>query len=137
MAVGKHRPDPQKSLVGFVVGDVAYAVPISSVQGDRQSAAAHRAAARAQPRSPAWPITAARSFPIVDLRVRFGLPRLRRSAARQVDPGRRQGRTVGLSVDRVTDVFGTGGAELRPRADARLRATTCAASPASRRTTAC
>jgi hypothetical protein len=27
----KHRPDPQKSLVGFVVGDVHYAVPIAAL----------------------------------------------------------------------------------------------------------
>lgn len=32
MAASKQRPDPRKSLVGFVVGDVAYAVPISAVQ---------------------------------------------------------------------------------------------------------
>jgi purine-binding chemotaxis protein CheW len=32
MAASKQRPDPRKSLVGFVVGDVAYAVPIAAVQ---------------------------------------------------------------------------------------------------------
>ena len=31
-ATSKARPDPQKSLVGFVVGDVAYAVPIADVR---------------------------------------------------------------------------------------------------------
>ena len=32
MKTTKGRADPQKSLVGFVVGDVAYAVPIAQVR---------------------------------------------------------------------------------------------------------
>ncbi|HOU91820.1 MAG TPA: chemotaxis protein CheW, partial [Polyangiaceae bacterium] len=32
MPAPKHRPDPQKSLVGFTIGDVAYAVPIAAVR---------------------------------------------------------------------------------------------------------
>jgi purine-binding chemotaxis protein CheW len=51
--------------------------------------------------------------PIVDLRVRFGLPRMgdmRRGKWILVDV---VGKTVGLAVDSVTEVFGTGGAELR------------------------
>ena len=50
---------------------------------------------------------------VVARRVRFGLPKL-------ADPRRAKwillevdGRTFGLAVDRVTDVFGTGGAEIR------------------------
>jgi purine-binding chemotaxis protein CheW len=113
MAIGKHRPDPQKSLVGFVVGDVAYAVPISSVKEiinpTTLTELPHAPAAVAG-------VTDHRGevVPIVDLRVRFGLERLgdpRRAKWILVDV---QGRSVGLSVDRVTDVFGTGGADLRP-----------------------
>ena len=113
MAVGKHRPDPQKSLVGFVVGDVAYAVPISSVKE-----IVNPSLLTELPHAPAAIAGVAdhrgQVVPIVDLRVRFGLPRSndpRRAKWILVDV---QGRTVGLSVDRVTDVFGTGGAELRP-----------------------
>jgi purine-binding chemotaxis protein CheW len=48
------------------------------------------------------------------LRVRFGLPPA-------IDPRRAkwilidvEGRSVGLAVDRVTEVFGTGGSEIKP-----------------------
>jgi len=50
----------------------------------------------------------------VDLRVRFGLPpadRTRKSKWIVVDV---MGRPAALVVDAVTDVFGTGGADLRP-----------------------
>ncbi len=112
MSVQKQRPDPQKSLVGFVVGEVAYAVPIGSVReivnplgltelphapGAVAGVADHRGEV----------------VPIVDLRVRFGLPKLsdpRRAKWILIDV---EGQTLGLAVDRVTDVFGTGGAEVR------------------------
>jgi purine-binding chemotaxis protein CheW len=112
MPSDKQRPDPHKSLVGFVVGDVAYAVPISSVKeivnpvlltelphapGSVAGVADHRGEV----------------VPIVDLRVRFGLPRSiepRKGKWILVDV---EGKTIGLAVDRVTEVFGTGGAELR------------------------
>jgi len=113
MAVGKHRPDPQKSLVGFVVGEVAYAVPISSVKE-----IVNPTLLTELPHAPTAIAGVAdhrgQVVPIIDLRVRFGLPSTgdpRRAKWILVDV---QGRTVGLSVDRVTDVFGTGGAELRP-----------------------
>jgi len=113
LRTGKQRPDPRKSLVGFVVGDVAYAVPIVHVQEivvplgltelpHAPSAIAGVADHRGQ------------VIPIVDLRARFRLPPL---------PDRRRGKWIlvrneerrfGLAVDRVTDVFGTGGVEIRP-----------------------
>ena len=113
MGIVKQRPDPQKSLVGFVVGDVSYAVPISAVKE-----IINPATLTELPHAPAAVAGVAdhrgEVVPIVDLRVRFGLPRSQ-------DPRRQkwilvdvQGRSVGLSVDRVTDVFGTGGEELRP-----------------------
>ncbi len=52
--------------------------------------------------------------PVIDLRTRFGLPvadRTRKSKWIVVDVA---GRNAALVVDAVTDVFGTGGAELRP-----------------------
>ena len=112
MVSGKHRPDPEKSLVGFVVGDVEYAVPISEVKEivnpipltelpHAPSAVAGVADHRGE------------VVPIVDLRVRFGVTGHRderRTKWILVDVAKH---TVGLIVDSVTEVFGTGGAELR------------------------
>ena len=53
-------------------------------------------------------------IPVVDLRVRFGLrplPDRQRSKWILVHV---DGRLIGLVVDRVLDVFGTSGAEVRP-----------------------
>ena len=111
--VHKQRPDPQKSLVGFVVGEVAYAVPISSVKeivnplditelphapDGIAGVADHRGEVVA----------------IVDLRRRFGLPPAEQSGRSKWILVDVESRTVGLVVDRVTEVFGTGGAEFRP-----------------------
>lgn len=107
------RPDPQKSLVGFVVGDIAYAVPIASV----------REIVNPVPLAelPHAPVAIAgvadhrgEIVPIIDLRVRFGLapsrdPRKCKWILIEVE-----GRGVGLAVDRVTEVFGKGGAEIKP-----------------------
>lgn len=113
MAVSKQRPDLQKSLVGFVVGDVVYAVGIGSV----------REIVNPVPLTelPHAPPTVAgvidhrgEVVPVVDLRARFGLPPatdLRRAKWLLIDV---EGRCVGLAVDRVTDVFGTGGSEVLP-----------------------
>lgn len=113
MASDRSRADPQKSLVGFAVGDVAYAVPIAHVRE-----IVNPLPLTALPHSP--PAVAGVAdhrgevVPVIDLRARFGLdPR--------PDPLRCkwvlvevEGRVVGLAVDRVTDVFGTGGAPLKP-----------------------
>ncbi|MDX2052275.1 MAG: chemotaxis protein CheW [Polyangiaceae bacterium] len=109
----KDRPDPKRSLVGFALGDVEYAVPISSV----------REIVNALPTTPVpnapdviLGVADHRGdvVPVVDLRARLGMPKLA-SALRTkwilVDV---QGRTVGLAVDRVTEVFGTEGGVLRP-----------------------
>jgi len=112
MSSNKQRPDPQKSLVGFVVGEVAYAVPISSVKE-----IVNPVLLTELPHAPRAVAGVAdhrgEVVPIVDLRIRFGLPR-------SSDPRKSkwilvgvEGKTVGLAVDRVTEVFGTGGSELR------------------------
>jgi purine-binding chemotaxis protein CheW len=112
MMQSRLRPDPQKSLVGFAVGDVNYAIPIGFV------------------REIINPITLTRLphlpdaisgvadhrgevIPIVDMRTRFGVllaDERRRSKWILVEIS---GKTVGLIVDRVTGVFGTGSG-LRP-----------------------
>jgi purine-binding chemotaxis protein CheW len=112
MPSDKQRPDPQKSLVGFVVGDVGYAVPISAVKE-----IINPVMLTELPHAPRSVVGVAdhrgEVVPVVDLRIRFGLPAggdASRSKWILVDV---QGRTVGLVVDQVTEVFGTGGAELR------------------------
>lgn len=108
-----HKSLVGKSLVGFEVGDVAYAVPINAV----------REIVNPLPITPLPHVPGAvvgvgdhrgEVLPVIDLRIRFGLPRLS-------DPRRAkwilvnvEGHTVGLVVDRVTDVFGTGGTPLKP-----------------------
>jgi purine-binding chemotaxis protein CheW len=109
----KHRPDPQKSLVGFVVGDVHYAVPIASVREIVNplllTSLPHLPAAVAGVADHRGSV-----IPVIDLRARFGLPPAhddKRTKWILVDVERR---TVGLVVDGVTEVFGTGGTELKP-----------------------
>lgn len=112
MMQSRLRPDPQKSLVGFAVGDVYYAIPIGCVKEIINPIALTRL-----PHAPASISGVAdhrgEVVPIVDMRSRFGMS--------QGDERRRtkwilvevEGRTVGLVVDRVTGVFGTGDG-LRP-----------------------
>jgi purine-binding chemotaxis protein CheW len=109
----RQRHDPSKSLVGFLVGDVRYAVPIANVREITNPLAIvelphapHAVAGVADFRGEV--------VPVVDLRVRFGLTatvRTRRTKWILVDVG---DRVVALVVDGVTEVFGTGGIELRP-----------------------
>jgi len=114
----RHRPEIHKSLVGkslvgFEVGDVAYAVPIAAV----------REIVNPLPLTPLPHVPAAvvgvgdhrgEVLPVIDLRLRFGLPRLPNPRRAKWILVNVEGRTVGLVVDRVTDVFGTGGAPLKP-----------------------
>ena len=113
MARRKERPDPNKSLVGFVVGDVSYAVPIASVKEIVNpaplTALPYLSAAVAGVADHRGDVIV-----VVDLRARFGL-------MPSMDQGRTKwvllavgGRTVGLIVDHVTDVFGTGRDHIRP-----------------------
>jgi purine-binding chemotaxis protein CheW len=113
MAASKQRPDPRKSLVGFVVGDVAYAVPIAEVQEIVAPLALTEL-----PHSPEAVAGVAdhrgQVIPIIDLRARFRLPKLPDRRRAKWILVRIEQRTFGLAVDRVTDVFGTGGVEVRP-----------------------
>lgn len=112
MPTTRARHDPAKSLVGFVVGDVRYAVPIARVREISNPLvlvalphAPHSVCGVADYRGDV--------VPVVDLRVRFGLHAVeatRRTKWIVVDV---IDRFVALVVDAVTEVFGTGGAELR------------------------
>jgi purine-binding chemotaxis protein CheW len=109
----KARPDPQKSLVGFAVGDVAYAVPIGDVRE-----IVNPLVLTELPHAPAAVVGVADHrgdvIPVVDLRARFGLPPLADRQRSKWILVQVEGRLVGLVVDRVLDVFGTSGAEIRP-----------------------
>ena len=109
----RQRHDPLKNLVGFVVGDVHYALSIALVRE-----IANPLTLVALPRAPDSVVGVAdyrgEVVPVVDLRIRFGIgavPATRRTKWILADVG---GRVVALVVDGVTDVFGTGGAALRP-----------------------
>ena len=111
----KHRDEPEK-LVGFRVGDVAYAVRISAVRE-----IVNPLPVWALPHSPPAVVGVAdhrgEVVPIIDLRIRFGL-------TATADAGRAkwilvsvEGRTAGLVVEQVTEVFTADDSELRPAPD--------------------
>src|ERR1700722_4421431 len=109
----RHRHDPSKSLVGCIVGDVHYAFPIARVKE-----IANALEVVPLPHAPPEVVGVAdyrgEVVPVIDLRTRFGLPvaeSTRKSKWIVVDVA---GRPAALIVDAVTDVFGTGGAGLRP-----------------------
>lgn len=124
------RHDPSKNFVGFLVGDVTYAVHIETVReivNPLPVVALPHAAKFMRGVADYRGVVVA----VVDLRERFGLPpavQTRKSKWIIVDasraprkpgepltpPSRAAGRFVALSVDAVTEVFGSGGAELRP-----------------------
>jgi purine-binding chemotaxis protein CheW len=116
----KNRHDPTKSLVGFVVADVGYAVPIARVKE-----IVNPMPVVPVPHAPAQVVGVAdyrgEIVPVVDLRVRFGLAGAAGGAPGSVHATRSKwvivdvtGRLVALLVDAVTEVFGTGGMDLRP-----------------------
>lgn len=106
------RTDPQKSLVGFVVGDVFYAIDISVVRE-----IVNPLPVTPLPHTPMEVAGVAdhrgEVVPVIDLRVRFGLPSAQPTRSTKwilVDGGTNP---IGLIVDAVTEVFGTAGDELR------------------------
>jgi purine-binding chemotaxis protein CheW len=111
--MGRSRPDPNKSLVGFIVGDVSYAVPIASVKE-----IINPAALTMLPHLPGSVAGVAdhrgEVIVVVDLRARFGLSPAHDQSRTKWVLLALGGRIVGLIVDHVTDVFGTRGEEVRP-----------------------
>jgi purine-binding chemotaxis protein CheW len=133
----RYRHDPSKNLVGFVVGDVEYAVPIARVKE-----IANPLPVVPMPHAPRSVVGVAHYrgdvVSVVDLRIRFGLspaPTTRKTKWIIVDASVDRleeglagiaglsrapeaiasgGCAVALIVDAVTDVFGTGSTELRP-----------------------
>ena len=109
----RNRHDPSKTLVGFSVGGVQYAIAIGEV---REICNPKPLVALPHAPSAVNGVTDYRGevIPVVDLRVRFGLPpapQSRRIKWIVVDVG---GRIVALVVDHTLGVFGTAGMALRP-----------------------
>ena len=114
-AAKPHRADPQKNLVGFVVGEVHYALDISKVRE-----ITNPLVLTPLPHTPAEVAGVAdhrgEVVPVIDLRTRFGLGRREAEGTKWILVRAGQ-RTIGLVVDGVTEVFGTGGEGLRPTPD--------------------
>jgi purine-binding chemotaxis protein CheW len=109
----RQRHDPSKNLVGFVVGEVEYAVEIARVKE-----IANPLDVVALPHPPPSVVGVAdyrgEVVPVVDLRARFGLPAVpatRKTKWIVIDVS---GRQVAIVVDAVTEVFGSAGTGLRP-----------------------
>src|ERR1700688_2183847 len=105
----RYRHDPSKNLVGFVVGDVEYAVNIARVKE-----ITNPLVVVPLPHPPRAVVGVAdfrgEVIPVVDLRLRFGLasaPATRKTKWIVVDVS---SRLVALVADAVSEVFGTGGA---------------------------
>ena len=127
--MARQRHDPSKDLVGFLVGEVMYAVRIEVVRE-----IVNPLVVVGLPRAPATVKGVAdyrgEVVPVIDLRERFGLPEVPRSrktkwivldvglAGRTAEAGRRAADTrahhAALVVDSVSEVFGLAGGELRP-----------------------
>lgn len=112
----RHRHDPSKNLVGFLVGDVMYAVRIEVVREIVNPLGVVEV-----PRAP----EAVRGVadyrgvvvPVIDLRERFDLPPAppsRRTKWIVLDVAPPGGRFAALVVDAVTEVFGYGAGGIRP-----------------------
>jgi purine-binding chemotaxis protein CheW len=107
----RQRHDPTKNLVGFIVGDVEYAIAIGVVRE-----IANPLTVIELPRAPRG-VSGVADFrgevvPVIELRARFGLPvapSTRRTKWILVDIGVH---LAALVVDAVTDVFG--GVDIRP-----------------------
>jgi purine-binding chemotaxis protein CheW len=108
----RHRTDRTKNLVGFLVGDVRYALDILRVRE-----IIHPLSTVPLPHAPAVVVGVAdhrgEVVPVVDLRRRFGLPAEAPSRRTKWVIVRVSTRPVALVVDAVTDVFGASGGDQR------------------------
>lgn len=113
----RHRHDPSKDLVGFLVGEVMYAVRIQVVREIVNPLplvdlprAPHAVKGVADYRGEV--------VPVIDLRERFHLAKAALSRKTKwivLDVGKHGGaRYAALIVDQVSEVFGLAGGELRP-----------------------
>ena len=105
--LARHRTDRTKNLVGFLVGNVRYAVDILRVRE-----IVNPLVTVALPHAPHGVVGVAdhrgEVVPILDLRMRFALQATAPTRRTKWIIVSRAQRSVGLIVDAVTDVFGTG-----------------------------
>lgn len=105
MDLTRYRSDRTKNLVGFVVGDVRYAVDILRVRE-----IINPLPIVPLPHAPRAIVGVADHrglvVPVLDLRKRFGLPEGAVTRRTKWVIVRLESRAVGLVVDAVTDVFG-------------------------------
>ncbi len=109
----RHRHDPLKNLVGFCVGDVNYAVPILCVKE-----VSNPLTVVTMPHAPAA-VCGVSDYrgdvvPVIDMRLRFNLSRQASTRHTKWVILDLEGHLVALVVDRVSEVFGTAGTEIRP-----------------------
>src|SRR5580704_1868381 len=109
----KHRPDAHKNLVGFVVGDVHYAIDINRVRE-----IVNPLPVTALPHMPPDVAGVADHrgdvVPVIDLRVRFNLEHKEDQRSTKWILIALGTYVVGLVVDAVTEVFGARADEIRP-----------------------
>ena len=109
----RHRPDRHKSLVGFTVGDVHYAIAI-----DRVREIVNPLEITSLPYTPPEIAGVAdhrgEVVPVIDLRVRFNLPPKSEERGTKWILVALGDRIVGLIVDAVTEVFGPRNEDIRP-----------------------
>jgi purine-binding chemotaxis protein CheW len=108
----RHRPDPEKSLVGFLLDKGAYAIPINHVReiiNPTQITSLPRA-----PEAVAGVVDhRGEVIVVLDLRAHFRLHETPRPAREKWILTRSSDVVVGLVVDQVTEVFGTQGERLK------------------------
>ena len=109
----KHRPDAHKNLVGFIVGDVHYALDINRVRE-----IVNPLPVTALPHMPPDVAGVADHrgdvVPVIDLRVRFNLEHREEQRSTKWILITIGAYVIGLVVDAVTEVFGARADEIRP-----------------------
>jgi purine-binding chemotaxis protein CheW len=109
----RYRHDPSKNLVGFVIANVSYAVPIAAVREISNPLLVVEL-----PHAPSSVIGVAdyrgAVIPVIDMRARFGLPALEVTRRTKWIVVNVENRLAALLVDGVSEVFGASGTELTP-----------------------
>ncbi len=109
---GKGASDASRSLVGFLVGGIRYAVPIKHVRE-----ITNPMPITLLPNAPPVVVGVAdhrgEVITVVDLRVHFGMPPSQQTSREKWILLQMSAEPLGLVVDAVTEVFGTAGQAMR------------------------
>lgn len=108
----RSRPDPKRSLVGFVVGEVHYAIPVEAV-----SQVVNPMSTTPLPHMPPSIVGVAEHrgslIPVVDLRIHFGTTANTTRKTKWILVSF-AGERMGIVVDEVTGVLGAMAEDVRP-----------------------